>query len=103
MARPTRPVTFRMRRRAIHDAGPLLLPFASLQRFSGSAFCHVPADIHSGGPDSAHRPPEQTQRIEAQVKWCGDVLSAVNGQIQFFRAKFFTMDQLAAGASDFGR
>jgi hypothetical protein len=32
-------------------------PLAALQRFSGSAFCHVPADIHSGGPDSAHRPP----------------------------------------------
>jgi hypothetical protein len=61
-----------------------------------------PTSLAPGLP-AAHLPAVHAQRIEAKEKRCGDVLSAVNGQIQFFRAKFFTMDQVAAGASDFDK
>jgi hypothetical protein len=61
-----------------------------------------PTSLAAGVP-AAHRPTANAQRIEAQVKRCGDVLSAVNGQIQFSRAKLFTLSQVTTDASDFDK
>jgi hypothetical protein len=65
-------MTFRMRSGAPVAAGPLLPPLASSKQFSGSAFPHVPADILSCGRARCSSSTEQTQRIEAQVKRCGE-------------------------------
>jgi hypothetical protein len=47
-------------------------PLAALQNISGPAFPHVPADILSGGRALCSSSDRNTQRIEAQVKRCGE-------------------------------
>jgi hypothetical protein len=78
-------------------------PLAAFKKISGPAFPHVPADILSEGQARRSSSNGNAQRIEAQVKRCGDVLSAVNEQIQFSRAKLFTLSQVATDASDFDK
>ena len=77
-------MTFRMRSGATVPQARCMPPLAALQEISGPAFPHVPADILSGGRARRSSSVRNTQRIEAKEKRCGDVLSAVNGQIQFF-------------------
>ena len=66
-----------------------------LQAFSGPTFPRVPGAILIAS-DSNHTGLAQERR-------CGDVLSAVNEQIQFSRAKLFTLSQVATDASDFDK
>jgi hypothetical protein len=49
MARPTRPVTFRMRPASTTCRRPAAAAACGLKQISGSAFSNVPDDILSGG------------------------------------------------------
>jgi hypothetical protein len=96
-------MTFRMRPASKTCRRPAAIRRVRPQNNQRACLPHVPADILSGGRARRSSSGRNTQRIEAKEKRCGDVLSAVNEQIQFFRAKLFTSSQVATGASDFDK